>query len=187
MEARSMLICIVFACDLIACCHCNYYSKTSPYTPPAQKITHLHFFFHDTISGKSPSAIKVAHPSFPTAFNDTPGPFGSVFVINDPVTVGPEKTSQVIGSAQGVWVSTGQEMLELVVTMDIGFTYGEFNGSSISLMSRNPIALNQRELPIVGGRGKFRMARGFANLTTRFFDHVKGDAMVEYHVTVIHY
>ncbi|GMI72497.1 hypothetical protein like AT2G21110 [Hibiscus trionum] len=103
MERRSMLVyVVVVVCNLIViptCCHCHYYSKSLPYTP-AEKVTELHFFFHDTINGENPSAIKVAHPSFPTAFNDTPGPFGSpsIFVINDLVTAGPEKTSQVTSS-----------------------------------------------------------------------------------------
>ncbi|XWS08230.1 hypothetical protein CRYUN_Cryun41cG0061900 [Craigia yunnanensis] len=188
MERRLMLICVLVICSVIAptCCQC-YYSESLPYVPPAEKVTKLHFFLHDTISGKTPSAIKVAHPNFTTAFNNTPGPFGSVFVINDPLTAGPEKTSQVIGSAQGIWVSTGEEVLDLVVSMDFGFTQGDFNGSSISLFSRNPISQKERELAVVGGRGKFRMAKGFAKLKTCFLDLTKGDAIVEYHVTVIHY
>ncbi|XVE68444.1 hypothetical protein DITRI_Ditri09bG0069300 [Diplodiscus trichospermus] len=189
MERRLMLTCVVVLCSVIAptSCQSYYYSKSLPYVPPAEKVTKLHFFLHDTISGKSPSAIKVAHPNFTTAFNNTPGPFGSVYVINDPLTAGPEKTSQVIGSAQGIWVSTGQEVLELVVSMDFGFTQGDFNGSSICLFSRNPIADKERELAVVGGRGKFRMAKGFAKLQTYYFDLTKGNAIVEYHVTVIHY
>ncbi|XVF00154.1 hypothetical protein REPUB_Repub03eG0260600 [Reevesia pubescens] len=168
------------------CCRC-YYSESLAYVPPSEKVTKLHFFLHDTISGKNPSAIKVAHPNFTTPFNNTPGPFGSVFVIDDPLTEGPENTSKVIGSAQGVWISTGQEVFDLVVSMDFGFTQGDFNGSSISLFSRNPVSEKERELAVVGGRGKFRMAKGFAKLKTHYLDLTKGDAIVEYHVTVIHY
>ena len=70
--------------------------------------------------------------------------------------------------------------------MDFGFTQGEFNGSSISVFSRNPITETERELAVVGGRGKFRMAKGFAHLKTYFVNFMSGDAIVEYNVTVIH-
>ncbi|OMO92807.1 Plant disease resistance response protein [Corchorus olitorius] len=167
-------------------CH-GYYSPSKPYVPPRHKVTQLHFFFHDTISGKNPSAILVARPNFPTAFNDTPAPFGSVFATDNPLTVGPNLTSGVVGNARGLWASTGQDALTLVIYWDLGFTQGKFNGSSISVFSRNPITETERELAIVGGRGKFRMAKGFALLKTYFVDFSTGDAIVECNVTVIHH
>lgn len=50
------------------------------YIPPAHKFTNLHFFFQHTNNGKIPPATEVAHLTFPTAFNDTPRPFGRVYV-----------------------------------------------------------------------------------------------------------
>ncbi|XVE67121.1 hypothetical protein DITRI_Ditri08aG0135100 [Diplodiscus trichospermus] len=163
-----------------------YYSDSQPYVPAPEKVTNLHFFLHDTISGKNPFAVMVARPNVTTAFNGTTSPFGSVFATDDPLTVGPELTSEVIGNAQGLWVSTGQDIVSLVVYWDLGFTQGEFNGSSISVFSRNPITQTERELAVVGGRGKFRMAKGFAHLKTYFVNFTSGDAIVEYNVTVIH-
>lgn len=168
-------------------CCLGYYSHTLPYVSAPEKVTHLHFFLHDTISGKTPSVVKVARPNITTAFNDTPLPFGHVFATDDPLTVGPDLTSETIGNAQGLWASTGQDVLTLVVYWDLGFTQGEFNGSSISVFSRNPITETEREVAIVGGRGKFRMAKGFANLKTYFVNFTSGDAIVEYNMTVIHY
>ncbi|XWS55062.1 hypothetical protein CRYUN_Cryun10bG0142900 [Craigia yunnanensis] len=169
-----------------ACCQ-GYYSNSLLYVPAPEKVTNLHFFLHDTISGKNPSAVMVARPNMTTAFNDTPLPFGSVFATDDPLTVGPDLKSQVIGNAQGLWASTGEDVITLVVYMDLGFTQGEFNGSSISVFSRNPITQTERELAVVGGRGKFRMAKGFAHLKTYFGNFTSGDAIVEYNVTVIHH
>ncbi|KAK8522199.1 hypothetical protein V6N13_115176 [Hibiscus sabdariffa] len=154
---------------------------------PTEKVTQLHFFFHDTISGKDPSAVLVARLDFTTAFNNTPIPFGSVFATDDPITVGPNLRSGVIGSAQGLWASTGQDVLDLVVYWDIGFTKGKFNGSSISILSRDPITQPERELAVVGGRGKFRMAKGVAKLKSYLADFSTGDAIVECNVTVIHH
>ncbi|KAK8567993.1 hypothetical protein V6N12_006560 [Hibiscus sabdariffa] len=161
------------------------YSQSNPYVPPAEKVTQLHFFTIRSVA-KTP-AVLVAHPNFTTAFNNTPIPFGSVFPTDDPLTVGPNLTSGVIGNAQGLWASTGQDVLSLVVYWDFGFTQGKFNGSSFSVFSREPITQTERELAVVGGRGKFRMAKGFAKLKTYFADFSTADAIVECNVTLIHY
>ncbi|XVE93799.1 hypothetical protein REPUB_Repub01dG0226100 [Reevesia pubescens] len=137
----------------------QYYSKTVRDAPKAEKVTNLHFFFHDTLGGKNPSAVLVARANI----------------------------TEVIGNAQGLWVSSGKDIPTLVAFFDFGFTKGEFNGSSISVFSRNPIVETERELAVVGGRGKFRMAKGFAQLKTYFLNVTNGYAIVEYNVTVIHH
>ncbi|KAK6253821.1 hypothetical protein QUC31_015541 [Theobroma cacao] len=188
MDRSLIVVWILVLCTAMTprCCQ-GYYSDSVPYVSRAEKVTYLHFFLQDTISGKNPSAVMVARPNMTTAFNDRLGLFGSVFATNDPLTFGPDLTSEVIGNAQGLSVSTGQDVLSLTVYLDFGFTKGEFNGSSISIFSRNPITQTERELAVVGGRGKFRMATGFAKLKTYFVNFTSGDAIVEYKVTVIHH
>ncbi|KAJ0969049.1 hypothetical protein J5N97_021926 [Dioscorea zingiberensis] len=152
-----------------------------------EKVTHLHFFYHDTLSGDNPSAVLVAQPNGTKVGNGNPGRFGEVYAINDPLTETPDPNSKVVGYAQGLYVSARPKELLLVFVVDFGFTSGEFNGSSISVVSRNPVLETDRELPVVGGRGKFRMARGFANLHTLFLSLTSGDAVVEHNITVFHY
>ncbi|GAV80542.1 Dirigent domain-containing protein [Cephalotus follicularis] len=164
----------------------SHYSFTSvPNVSPTEKVTNLHFFYHDSLTGKNPTGVLVAKPN-----NSDPSlaPFGAVFAVNDPLTVGPELTSEVIGNARGIYVSSAVKPEQPMVMMylDFGFTSGEFNGSSISMFSRNPVQEKERELAVVGGRGKFRMARGYALLNTFFVDP-KGAVIVEYTVTVFHY
>uniref|UniRef100_A0A6N2KSI8 Dirigent protein n=1 Tax=Salix viminalis TaxID=40686 RepID=A0A6N2KSI8_SALVM len=131
------------------------------------------------------TAVLVACPNI--TGGPSVAPFGSIFALDDPLTAEPELTSGVMGNAQGLYVSFGQDIPSLVAYFDFGFTSGEFNGSSISVFSRNPITNTERELAMVGGRGKFRLARGFAQLKTCFLNTTNGDAIVEYNVTVIHY
>ncbi|CAL9228654.1 unnamed protein product [Arabidopsis halleri] len=73
--------------------------------------------------------------------------------------------------------------------VDLAFTTGKFNGSSISIFSRNPVAeeAGEREIAIVGGRGQFRMARGFVKIKTHQIDMKTGDAVLRYDATVYHY
>ncbi|XAR72719.1 hypothetical protein NMG60_11019455 [Bertholletia excelsa] len=149
-----------------------------------EKMTKLHFFFHDTFSGKNPTAVKVAEAKTTAK---SPTLFGALFVIDDPLTVGPEPNSKQVGRAQGFYASVGQEEASLLMSINLEFTSGEFNGSSLSVLGRNPALEHYREMPIVGGSGLFRLARGTVTAQTRSLNMNTGDAVVEWHVIVIHY
>ncbi|GMJ03575.1 hypothetical protein like AT2G21110 [Hibiscus trionum] len=184
MEKSLILAWILVLGMAMAATPCRgYYSIAKPYVPAPKKVTNLHFFLHDTMSGKNPSAVVVARPNMTTAPNNS---FGTVVATDDLITVSPDVMSKVIGNAQGLWVMTDQHVFGLTVYMDLGFTAGEFNGSSISIFSRNLVTDTERELAVVGGRGKFRMAQGYAQLKTYFANFTSGNAIVEYKVTVIY-
>ncbi|XVF45492.1 hypothetical protein PTKIN_Ptkin02bG0211000 [Pterospermum kingtungense] len=183
MFAWAMILCLA-----IAPAHSEYYKTATP-GAMVEKVTHLHFFLHDTLSGENRSAVMVARANLSKPDN-SPTPFGSLFAIDDPLRVGPEPTSEIIGNAQGLYLSSSQDASKFTIVMcvDFLFTVDKFNGSSFSLFSRNPVTEgDNREVAIVGGRGKFRMARGFANIKTSYFDATTGDAILEYNVTLYHY
>ncbi|KAL9244867.1 hypothetical protein vseg_018586 [Gypsophila vaccaria] len=164
----------------------QYFSTEHAKLPKLKKTT-LHFYLHDILSGSNPSALLVARPNI-TLGQPSATPFGSVYAIDDPLTVGPEANSTVIGNAQGMYLSSSKDTLSLVLYVDFGFTSGAFNGSSISVVSRNPVSEGSgRELSVVGGRGKFKLARGYANVNTYSLDTKTGDAVLEYHVFVYHH
>ncbi|CAA0807693.1 Dirigent protein 15 [Striga hermonthica] len=164
----------------------KYYSESVPYKPPAEKVTHLRFYLHDILSGKNPTAVKIAGAN--TTARGGPTPFGDTLAIDDPLTEGPETKSRVVGNARGIYVSSSQgEKPTLVLYVDLGFTSGKFNGSSLSVFSRNPITETNRELAVVGGRGQFRFAKGFVLVKTHSLDTISGDAVLEYNVEVVHY
>ncbi|KAK8699080.1 hypothetical protein V6N13_115177 [Hibiscus sabdariffa] len=126
----------------IAPAHGQYYSETVTPRPRPEKMTRLHFFFHDIISGKNPTI---------------PRPHSAVLYV------------------------------------DFAFTSGRFNGSSFSLFSRyaaveyDGTAEPEREMAIVGGRGAFRMARGFAQTRGISTNATTGNAITEFNVTLYHY
>ncbi|URE20750.1 Dirigent-like protein [Musa troglodytarum] len=78
-----------------------------------QKVTNLHFFFHDILSGDKPTSVQVAAPKNLSSLVKEKL-FGTIFVIDDPLTEGPEADSKVLGSAQGYYIIAGQDspMLE---------------------------------------------------------------------------
>ncbi|PIA40641.1 hypothetical protein AQUCO_02400008v1 [Aquilegia coerulea] len=149
-----------------------------------EKLTKLHFYFHDIVSGKKPTAIKIAQAS---TTNQSPTLFGLLAMADEPLTQGPEPTSKIVGRAQGLYGSANQEKLSLILAMSFEFNNGIYNGSTLSVFGRNPVLQLKRELPIVGGTGIFRFARGVAFAKTYWFNMTSGDAIVEYNVRVIHY
>ncbi|CAK7329527.1 unnamed protein product [Dovyalis caffra] len=147
-----------------------------------ENVTNLQFYFHDIVSGKNPTAIKVAQPSE----NKSATLFGSIMMADDPLTEGPDPNSKPVGRAQGMYGSAGQNELALIMAMNFAFTDGIYNGSCISLLGKNPAMNPVREMPIVGGTGLFRLARGYAIAQTYWLDIATGDAIVGYNVTVVH-
>ena len=149
--------------------------------------THLHFYFHDTVSGKSPTAVRVVEPPPAAASSSSPtSMFGMVNVMDDPLTAGPERGSAPVGRAQGLYMGSDQARIGFLQAMNLVFTSGAHNGSTLALLGRNCPLDAVRELPVVGGTGAFRFARGYALLRTRWLDARTGDATVEYDVYVMH-
>ncbi|KAK8919295.1 hypothetical protein KSP39_PZI021491 [Platanthera zijinensis] len=154
-------------------------------TGPEQR-SHLHFFIHDKISGPNATAVKVTstpHP-IPSASGLN---FASVFVVDDLITVGPDPTSKVLGRARGLYSVSSLTGSDLYFSIHAVFTGGIYKGSSLAVLARDPILEAVRELPIVGGTGYFRLARGFAFMKTHLFNVKTGDAVLEIDAYILHH
>ncbi|MQM14792.1 hypothetical protein Taro_047725 [Colocasia esculenta] len=148
-----------------------------------KKTTQLHFYFQEISAGPNPSVVLVAKANTTDA---SPSSFGSVFVADNPLTEGPELTSKPVGRAQGMYAAASQEEFATMMSINFVLTEGEYNGSVLTMLGRNPIAQHVREMPIIGGSGYFRLAWGYAVLRTHKLDPAAGLVTVEYNVTVIH-
>lgn len=92
-----------------------------------------------------------------------------------------------MGRAQGLYGSADQQELGLLVAVNFVFTTGKFNASSLTILGRN-VALNPpAEMPIIGGTGVFRFARGFVMAKRHFLNVASGNGVLNYNVFVIHY
>ncbi|KAL1362106.1 hypothetical protein HN51_010387 [Arachis hypogaea] len=149
-----------------------------------ETVTNLQFYFHDTLSGQNPSAIQVAQPLDKN--KSTLTMFGSIMMADDPLTETSDPKSKLVGRAQGLYGSSCQQELGLLMALSFSFTDGSYNGSSFALMGKNSAMSPVREMPIVGGTGLFRMARGFALAHTVWLNPTTGDAIVGYNVTLVH-
>ncbi|XVE96158.1 hypothetical protein REPUB_Repub02eG0197400 [Reevesia pubescens] len=148
-----------------------------------EKLSHLHFYYHDIVAAKNPTAIRVAQA--PTT--NASSPFGAVVMMDDPLTINPDINSKLVGKAQGIYAIASQSEASLLMVYNFAFMEGKYNGSNLSVFGRNSVFSSLRELPIVGGSGVFRFARGYAEARTHTYDFKTGNAVVEYNVYVFHY
>ena len=144
-------------------------------------MTRLHFYFHDIVDGKNPTAMQIIRPPDKSA-----GSFGMTFIVDDPLTEKSDPTSKLVGRAQGIYSLASQHDIDLLMVMNFAFSEGIYNGSALSILGRNAILNTVREMPIVGGSGIFRFARGYALAKTVWFNK-NGNAVVEYNVSAVHY
>ncbi|KAF8015314.1 hypothetical protein BT93_H0964 [Corymbia citriodora subsp. variegata] len=150
-----------------------------------EKMTHLRFYLHDTVTGQHPTAMPVAQAA---TTNTSATLFGIVTVMDDPLTVSPDLNSTLVGRAQAICASSSSRSgMSLTMTMNLVFTEGAYNGSTLSVLGQNPILKNPRELTIVGGTGIFRFARGYVQLRTHTFNIKTRNAIVKYDAYASHY
>lgn len=147
-------------------------------------LTKLHFFVHDNVTANAPTSVLVAPAN---ADSIASAAFGSTYAMDAPITVESDPNSEVIGRAQGTFTFAGQDEPVLSMAINLVFTDGEYKGSSLSILGNNPISHEYREMPILGGTGAFRLARGIATVDTVTVDIAKLNDILEYHAIIMHY
>ncbi|KAI3877629.1 hypothetical protein MKW92_017687 [Papaver armeniacum] len=150
-----------------------------------EKLSHFHMYWHDVVAGPKPTSVVVAKAPTTRKSNNY---FGGVVMIDDALTEGPELSSKLIGRAQGFYASAGIHEAATLVNMNFAFMVGKYDGSTISIMGRDKtLSPGVREMPVVGGSGLFRFARGYAQLRTHHMNLTSGDTTIEYNIYVFHY
>ncbi|KAL6500023.1 hypothetical protein OROGR_027933 [Orobanche gracilis] len=149
--------------------------------PMTEKITQFQLYWHDILSGGHPTSMNVTKPLTRTGF-------GQVNMIDNPLTLGPGLSSKAVGRAQGFYALTSQGNDPcLLMAMNFVLTIGKYNGSTITILGRNAVFKKVREMPVIGGSGIFRFARGYVRARTHKWNMTTGDATVKYNVYVMHY
>ncbi|KAG5632564.1 hypothetical protein H5410_004281 [Solanum commersonii] len=141
------------------------------------KQNYLAFYVHDYLSGHDTSAITVAGKDGPQTSVLS---FGTIIVVDDPVTEGPDLNSKVIGRAQGMYINSQLDGKGLHLMFSIIFTDGKYKGSTLEIQGANLFA-------IVSGTGYFRFVRGYGIMTTHFIDIPNLKAILKLDAIVNHY
>ncbi|KAL0348492.1 UNVERIFIED_CONTAM: Dirigent protein 21 [Sesamum angustifolium] len=152
--------------------------------PGRERVSRLRFYVQDLVGGENPTVWKVAQSNLTDVL---PSAFGLVSVLYNLVTSGPEIESREVGRIQGLIGLADFHEKALFMLLNVVFTEGKYKGSTLSILGRNPLDDEVREVPIVGGTGGFRMARGYAVTTTYAVDKAHTHGVIEYNVVVAHY
>lgn len=147
-----------------------------------EKVTKLHFYFHDTTTGPGQTAHQIAESNISST---TITQFGRTFMFDNPLTVAPDIRSTRIGKGQGFFGAASFEEPRFLMNLNFVFTNRRYNGSTLQFLGTNPILHRVREMSIVGGTGVFRLARGIATAQTYFLNDTS--SIVEYNLVVVHY
>ncbi|CAI9765456.1 unnamed protein product [Fraxinus pennsylvanica] len=146
-----------------------------------EKTTRLQVFVQDELGGENPTVWDVARSNITST---SPTSFGQVRVLDDLLTDGPDRNSKRVGRAQGLITSADLQVSALAMNLNFVFTSGQYNGSTLCILGRNPLENQYRELAIVGGTGVFRMARGYAITSTYSYDDETSYGVLEYNIYV---
>ncbi|XP_047956494.1 dirigent protein 21-like [Salvia hispanica] len=147
-----------------------------------KKITKLHFYVHNLELGPNATVYRVATASITST---SPTSFGQVNVFDDRVTAEPDIKSEQVARAQGTSAYADLQAGAIAMTANFYITSGEFNGSTLVIAGRNPLLEPTRELPVIGGTGAFRLARGYAVVGIYLYDKAARYSVLEYTVYVI--
>ncbi|KQJ88949.1 dirigent protein 21 [Brachypodium distachyon] len=157
----------------------------------AATTTHLRFYMHDIVTALPPLyPVATAVPTVKGVTllpNDPINRFGDTYVIDDSLTEGPEADSRLVGRAQGYYMFASQTDPSLLLSANMVFTAAagkQYNGSSVAVLARDAILDAVRELPVVGGTGVFRGARGYGLLRTHSFNLSSNNAVLQIDVYV---
>ncbi|KAM7475141.1 hypothetical protein LguiB_022384 [Lonicera macranthoides] len=149
-----------------------------------RKLTKLHFYFHDQVGTANATAALVAQANTSASSHTY---FGMINIMDDPLTVGPELSSKLVGRAHGFYATASLEEVAVINAINFVFTDGDYNGSSLSILGHNPEFHLYREIPIVGGSGFFRLARGVVIFKTYYYNPIKANTTIEVFVFAEHY
>lgn len=159
-------------------------TKSKLLTTKREKLTRFRVYVQGKIAGSNATVVTVAQAS---TTNRSATSFGLVQVFDDALTAGPEMSSENVGTVEGMLAYASQSEVALSMSMSFAFTEGKYNGSSLTVVGRNVFFSKVREMPIVGGTGLFRLARGYVQTSTYSLDPKDGLNVLVYDFYVYHY
>ncbi|KAL3686889.1 hypothetical protein R1sor_013198 [Riccia sorocarpa] len=137
----------------------------------SQESKVLTFFMHDDLDVKGASSAFDVVPSLKTINGaENKFGFGAIVMLDDAVTEGPDVNSKMIARSRGFYMfnAINETGAALEIQFEVIFGDGsDYPGSTISYQGYDKIENAEREISIVGGTGVFRLARGWAVITTQ--------------------
>ncbi|XP_047939122.1 dirigent protein 2-like [Salvia hispanica] len=115
-------------------------------------------YLQEILSGPNATLYEVARANITST---SPTNFGQFLVGDDFVTATPDPNSMRLGRSQGFVAFSDLDDIAIVLTYTFIFTDGPYRGSSLTIAGRKMPFVKNQEIPIIGGTGVFRLARGY--------------------------
>ncbi|KAH6776091.1 hypothetical protein C2S52_013652 [Perilla frutescens var. hirtella] len=148
------------------------------------KETNMTVYFQDYSGGPNPTVIEIPGPSNgPLNFSK----FGAMFCTDDPITEEIGENSAPIARGRGLYVTSALDGSSTHVLISIVFTNDEYKSSTLEIQGSSAQFERVREVAVVGGTGKFRLARGYATFETVYYDPERQHAIIQCNITVLRY
>lgn len=95
-----------------------------------EKLSHLRFYLHGTVSGPKPTAVRVAEVADVFRLGRHNG---------QSLDSGTRTSSNMIGRTQGIYASAAQEEVGFLTVLNFAFTAGKYNGSTMRVLAEMPL------------------------------------------------
>nr|WCZ54759.1 dirigent protein 5 [Phryma leptostachya subsp. asiatica] len=147
-----------------------------------EELVKFEVYIQDKSSGPNATVWEVARAEITSGSASS---FGLVDLMDSQVTAEADPSSQEIGRLQGPVFFADMKELAVTANLNFYFTNGIYNGSTLTVLGRNPLMNDEREVPVVAGTGVFRLARGYAITTTP--DKTGGSGVIKYVFYILKY
>lgn len=130
---------------------------TSEHDYPGLKSLHFTVYQQGTLNKTSYLILNGVDTG--EAMSPYAAPFGTLQVYYDPLTIGPSRSSKVVGTIEGISVASSLDGLQTVSLTKMSLSLMNHTGS-ISVVG-GAANLTPDDLTIVGGTGDFMFAQGY--------------------------
>ncbi|KAG0455098.1 hypothetical protein HPP92_024097 [Vanilla planifolia] len=127
--------------------------------PCKHMVLYFHNIMYNGTNQANATSIKI-HDSHGAL---GPFDFGTLVVFNDPMTADHQLLSTPVARAQGFYFYDMKDNYNAWFALTLVFNSTEHKGT-MSIMGDDIIALEERDLAVVGGTGDFFLTRGIATL-----------------------
>ncbi|KAL3622026.1 hypothetical protein CASFOL_034222 [Castilleja foliolosa] len=138
--------------------------------PKKTTLTKLQIYIHANFAiSENQTVFQVASSKIT---RQSPTTFGRILIIDNPLTVTSDSGSGHLGQYQGMNAYSDFQESSANMNMNMFFSGGEYEGSSMSILGRQPVNEEVRVLSVIGGTGFFRLAKGVVQARTLSLDLV---------------
>ncbi|XP_057790762.1 dirigent protein 22-like [Salvia miltiorrhiza] len=106
---------------------------------------------------------------------------------DDPITEEIEEGSAPIARGRGIFIASALDGSDAHTLLSVVFINGKYKGSTLELQGSYALFERVAEVAVVGGTGKFRLARGYATFEILYNDSLRGYLLARSNMTVLHY